>query len=50
MSLTKEKQMSKEELLAELAKRGIKVEVSGCGCCDSPWFRVVIDDQEVFGE
>lgn len=42
--------MTKEEVLAEFAKRGIKVEINGCGCCDSPWVKVLIDDEVVFEE
>jgi len=42
--------MTKEEVLAEFAKRGIKVEIGGCGCCGSPWVKVLIDDVEVFNE
>ncbi len=42
--------MTKEEVLAEFAKRGIRVEVDGCGCCGSPWFSVQIDGELVFSE
>lgn len=42
--------MSKDELLAELAKRGIKIDIGGCGCCGSPWVKVVLDGQLVFDQ
>ncbi len=50
MLLVKEKMMSKDEVLAELAKRGIRVSIGGCGCCSSPWVTIVIDDEKVFEE
>lgn len=42
--------MTKDELLSELEKRGIRIEIGGCGCLGSPWVRVHIDGEEVFNE
>lgn len=42
--------MTKEELLTELAKRGVRVQIGGCGCCSSPWVKIALDDEVVFAE
>lgn len=40
--------MTKEELEAELIKRGIQINVAACGCCSSPWVAIKLDDKLVF--
>lgn len=32
-----------KKLEEELRKRGITIEIGGCGCCGSPWVKVAID-------
>ena len=32
-------------VIKEFAKRGIRVEIGGCGCCDSPWVKVEVDKE-----
>lgn len=32
-----------KQLEEELRKRGIQIQVGGCGCCGSPWIKVAID-------
>lgn len=38
--------MTDEELLAELKRRGIRVSIWGCGCCDSPVVKFCFDDDD----
>lgn len=37
--------MTSEEVAKELEKRGIKIYIDACGCCQSPWYRIDIDGE-----
>lgn len=37
--------MTSEEVAKELEKRGIKIYIDACGCCNSPWYRIDIDGE-----
>lgn len=39
-----------EEVVAILKERGIELTLGGCGCCESPWFSVTIDGEEVYDD
>ena len=40
--------ITSEELMAELERRGVRVDVWACGCCSSPEVFVVIDGERFF--
>lgn len=42
--------MSTDELEKALEERGIRVNIAGCGCCNSPWVKIEIDGEVVFDE
>lgn len=42
--------MDKDTVIKELMRRGIEVDIGGCGCCDSPWVKVKIDREVVFDD
>jgi len=37
-------------LTEELQRRGITMSVNACGCCDSPWVKVAIDNVVILDE
>lgn len=42
--------LSQYQLKAALKERGIAMNVGGCGCCNSPWLKVAIDDVVVYDD
>lgn len=38
------------KLKEELRKRGIVMQVGGCGCCGSPWLKVEIDGEVILDD
>lgn len=41
---------TKEEVKELLKAKGVSLNVSGCGCCDSPWVALEIDGVLVVDE
>lgn len=35
---------------AALKKRGIRVNIGGCGCCDSPWIKIEVDGKVILDD
>lgn len=42
--------MTKQEVLDLLKTRGIELEIAACGCCSSPYVRIVVDGAEIVNE
>jgi len=42
--------ISKAELKVELLKRGVRIDIGGCGCCGSPWVKIELDNRLVIDE
>lgn len=45
-----EKEKLQEKVKAILLSHGIKMNVSGCGCCGSPWVHFEYKGEKIVGE